>query len=380
MNILNVNVSLDPVLGGGTTERTVKLTLALKELEGVEARVLSTDVGIKSQKSLLLPRPQDFILPCWNQRWYLPAPYFLKIYRIIAWADIIHLMNHWTLLNAWVYWVARWLKKPYVVCPAGALKIYGRSSILKRFYNFVVGRSIIKNADTLIAITEDEAALFRQAGVPDKKIIHIPNGVWEKDFTCKDENLFRGNSKLGESPFLLYVGRLNSIKGPDILLQAFSKIAHKFPKLHLAFVGPDGGMLEELKTLIEQNGLADRIHLIGFAGGDLKSSAYHGAELLVVPSRHEAMSIVALEAGICGTPVLLSDQCGFDALAEAGGGRITSTDIDAMAESIEMMLKDRAVLREMGSRAQQFIGDNFSWLIAAKSHLDLYRKIIPEKK
>ena len=202
----------------------------------------------------------------------------------------------------------------------------------------------------------------------------------KKDFTCKDENLFRGNSKLGESPFLLYVGRLNSIKGPDILLQAFSKIAHKFPKLHLAFVGPDGGMLEELKTLIEQNGLADRIHLIGFAGGDLKSSAYHGAELLVVPSRHEAMSIVALEAGICGTPVLLSDQCGFDALAEAGGGRITSTDIDAMAESIEMMLKDRAVLREMGSRAQQFIGDNFSWLIAAKSHLDLYRKIIPEKK
>lgn len=380
MNILNVNTSLDPILGGGTTERTVKLTLALDELEGVEARVLAMNAGTKNLKSVPIPLSQTVILPCWNQRWYLPAPHFLKIYRIVAWADVIHLMNHWTLLNAGVYWMARWMKKPYVVCPAGALKIYGRSPTLKRLYNFLVGRSIIKNADALIAITEDEAALFQQAGVPDKKIAHIPNGVWERDFTCKDENLFRENSKLGESPFLLYVGRLNSIKGPDILLEAFSRIANKYPELHLALVGPDGGMLGELKSQIEQNGLSDKVHLIGFAGGDLKSSAYHGAELLVVPSRHEAMSIVALEAGICGTPVLLSDQCGFDALAEAGGGRITSIDIDAMAQSIETMLEDRAALKEMGSRAQQFIRDHFSWSIAAKNHLDLYRKIVPAKK
>lgn len=373
-------MSLDPVLGGGTTERTSKLNLALNELQGIKARVLTTDAGIIDLKSLPIPPNQAVILPCWNQRWYLPAPYFFKIYRIIAWADVIHLMNHWTLLNVWVYWMTRWLKKPYVLCPAGALKIYGRSSTFKRFYNFVVGRSIIKNASALIAITEDEAELFRETGVPDNKIAHIPNGVWERDFTCKDASLLRKNSKLGEAPFLLYVGRLNSIKGPDILLKAFSRVTKIFPDWHLVLVGPDGGMLGELKTLIEQHGLSDKVHLIGFAGGDLKSSAYHGAELLVVPSRHEAMSIVALEAGICGTPVLLSDQCGFDALAEAGGGRITQVDIDAMAESIEMMLKDRTALKEMGSRARHFILDNYSWLIAAKSHLDLYKKIAPEKK
>lgn len=373
-------MSLDPVFGGGTTERTSKLNLALDELEGVEARVLTTDAGIEDLKSVPIPLSQAVILPCWNRRWYLPAPYFLKIYRLIAWADVIHLMNHWTLLNAWVYCMTRWLKKPYVLCPAGALKAFGRSSILKRFYNLVVGRSIIKNADALIAITEDEAALFRQTGVPDKKIVHIPNGVWERDFTCKDERLFREHSKLGEAPFLLYLGRLNSIKGPDILLKVFAQIVKRFPDFHLVMIGPDGGMLEDLRAWVIENGLSEKVHLIGYAGGDLKSSAYYGADLLVVPSRHEAMSIVALEAGICGTPVLLSDQCGFDALAEAGGGRITSIDIDAMAESIETMLKDRAILKQMGSRAQQFIRDNFSWLIAAKSHLDLYRKIVPEKK
>ncbi|MDH5761905.1 MAG: glycosyltransferase [Nitrospinota bacterium] len=377
MKILHVNMSLDPVSGGGTTERTTKLNLALNEFREVEARILTTDAGLDGSNPLTIPPDQAVILPCWNRRWYLPAPYFIKIYRIIAWADIIHLMNHWTLLNAWVYWMARWLKKPYVVCPAGALKIYGRSSVLKRFYNFVVGRSIIKNADALIAITEDEAALFRQEKVPDHKIVHIPNGVWEKDFTCKNENLFREHSKLGKAPFLLYLGRLNSIKGPDILLKAFCQVADKFPELHLVFVGPDGGMQEELKTLIKQEGLSNRVHLIGFAGGDLKSSAYHGAELLVVPSRHEAMSIVALEAGICGTPVLLSDQCGFDALAEAGGGRITPVDIDAMAASLDDLLSNRTELTAMGSRAKNYIAENFSWSIAARNHLNLYKKIIP---
>jgi len=77
-------MSLDPVFGGGTTERTNKLNLALDELEGVEARVLTTDAGIEDLKSVPIPLSQAVILPCWNRRWYLPAPYFLKIYRLIA--------------------------------------------------------------------------------------------------------------------------------------------------------------------------------------------------------------------------------------------------------------------------------------------------------
>ena len=375
MNILNVNMSLDPVLGGGTTERTSKLNLALNELEGVKARILTTDAGVEDLKSIPVPLNQATILPCWNQRWYIPAPHWKTVRRLVAWADVIHLMNHWTLLNAWIYLVARQMNKPYVVCPAGSLKIYGRSSILKQFYNFVIGRQIIHNAHSLIAITEDEADLFRELNIPENKIAHIPNGVWEKDFTCQDDNVFRSKSGLDNAPFLLYVGRLNSIKGPDILVKAFSKVADKFPEFHLALIGPDGGMQEELQTLIEQNSLSDRIHLIGFAGGDLKSSAYHGAEFTVIPSRHEAMSIVALEAGICGTPVLLSDQCGFEALAKAGGGRTTPAEVDAMAESIEGMLKDRTTLKEMGLRARQFIRDHYSWTISAHNHLDLYNNI-----
>ena len=371
-------MSLDPVSGGGTAERTSKLTLALDELEGVRSLILTTDAGIKDLKSLPIPLSQATILPCWNQRWYLPAPHFLKVHRIVAWADVIHLMNHWTLLNAWVYLVARWQRKPYVICSAGALKVYGRSSILKRLYNRLVGHSILKNARALIAITQDEVAFFQQMDIPEKKIFHIPNGVWKKDFSFQDERLFRDTYKLGEAPFVLFVGRLNPVKGPDILLKAFTKVAKRFPEFHLVLMGPDGGMQEELKAWIINNGLSEKAHLVGYAGGDMKSSAYHGADLLVVPSRQEAMSIVALEAGICGTPVLLSDQCGFESLAEEGGGKITSIDIEHMAESVETLLEDRAALAQMGSRAKKYVSENFSWSIAAKSHLELYKKILPE--
>src|SRR5437667_8342528 len=86
-------------------------------------------------------------------------------------------MNHWTLLNALVYIFARFFKKPYVVCPAGALMLYGRSKFLKRFYNFLIGRRLIREADRCIAISSNEIRQFQTYGVDSHRITVIPNGI-----------------------------------------------------------------------------------------------------------------------------------------------------------------------------------------------------------
>ena len=130
----------------------------------------------------------------------------------------------------------------------------------------------------------------------------------------KDIDYFRNKIGIGNSPFILFVGRLNRIKGPDLLLKAFYNIKNNLQDFHLGFVGPDDGMLSELKQMVDEYQLNDRIHFIGYLGGADKSNAYHAADLLVIPSRQEAMSIVVLEAGISGTPVLLTDQCGFNVI------------------------------------------------------------------
>src|SRR5260370_40187832 len=100
-------------------------------------------------------------------------------------------MGHWTIINALVYWIARLLNKPYVVCPAGALPVYRRSKLIKRIYNWIVGKKIILNARGHIAITPDEIRHFAEYGVSNTMITVISNGIDPEDFTAQDSGEFR---------------------------------------------------------------------------------------------------------------------------------------------------------------------------------------------
>lgn len=376
MNILQVNMSLDPVTGGGTVERVEQLHRSFGEMEHVSSRILSLKTGGEAESD----RDTDVILlPCLSRRWYLPLPKLFTIWRQVKWADVILLMNHWTFLNALVYWLARISGKAYAVCPAGALPMYGRSQRFKRFYNFCVGRSLIAHADAAIAIAIDESADMEQYGVASERIHHIPNGVRTEDFAFEDDTLFRQHIGLKQGDgYLLFVGRLNGIKGPDLLLEAFVRVSDTFPQLHLAYIGPDGGLLEGLKERARESGLTDRIHFAGYAAGELKSSAIHGASLLVVPSRQEAMSIVALEAAICSTPVILTDQCGFGALSHAGGGLLVEVSDERMAEAIHKLMLDQALRQEMGRKGRELALRDYTWSIAAARHYSIFQSLMED--
>lgn len=372
MNILNVNMSVNPVTGGGTVERVLKLHQALIR-SGMQSHVLTLANGPEFPSSLSDAEVTE--LPCWNKRWHLPVPCFKTVKELVTWADVIHLMNHWTIINAWVYLIAWRSGKPYVVCPAGALTIFGRSRVKKNIYQFFIGHRLLQNASAGIMISPGEFNYFKKAGLSPEAIHHIPNGVNEEDFSCNDPKVFRQAAGIGEVAFLLFLGRLNAIKGPDLLLRAFAKVQDKFPH-HLVFIGPDGGMAGELEQLCIDLDLTNRVHFAGFAGGDLKSSAYHGAELLIVPSRFEAMSIVALEAAITGTPVLLTDQCGFAQLAAAGAAIEVSATVDGLMEGLLTLLKDPLYLKKMGERGRTYSRENYTWDIAAKKHIDLFSRLL----
>jgi glycosyltransferase involved in cell wall biosynthesis len=373
VNILHVNMSIDAVTGGGTVERIRQLHEHMLPMEGISSRILSV---VASEVSALSPSDDIVVLPCWNKRWYLPGPKLLLIYRMVKQADVIHLMNHWTFLNALVYWMAWLTRTPYVVCPAGSLPLFGRSLGLKRWYNRVVGRALMRNASAAIAIAEDEREQLIEYGVADKHIHHIPNGVRPEDFACKEKKLFREHAGLDGQDYLLFVGRLNEIKGPDLLLEAFIDISGEFPDLHLAFAGPDGGMLGSLQARADEAGIMGRVHFAGFTGGRTKSSAYHGAKMLVVPSRQEAMSIVALEAAICATPVVLTDRCGFSALAESGAGKECKADAASIAEILRGLIPDAALLARMGERGHELAMSSYTWDISTHRHIELFKACV----
>lgn len=377
MNILHICCNFDPITGGGEAERTLQMSKALIA-SGVNCKILTIDTGLSKHRKSLLGLGAIIALPCVSKRFYIPWVTLNTIKQLVSEADVIHLIGHWNLLNALVYWVVRSSKKPYVVCPAGAASIFGRSKLLKQIYNRIVGISIFKNADACIAVTEQEVVHLLLAGASSGRVSVIQNAIAVSDFVDGNTDAFRKKFKLGDRRFILFVGRLNEIKGPDLLLEAFHQLNDLLPDVDLLFVGPDGGMLNALEASVQQANLTGRVHFIGYLGGSDKTAAYQAAEILVIPSRLEAMSIVALEAGICGTPVLLTDQCGFGQLSEVGGGWVVRATAAGLAQGITNVFNNPESRDLAAIIIKSYIAEQYTWDVVVLAYKNLYRKILDD--
>jgi glycosyltransferase involved in cell wall biosynthesis len=372
VKILNVIMSLDRVTGGGSVERTFQMSRSLVKA-GEECSILTTDVGVTPERIKELEGVTIVALACLSQRFYVPKFRYKEIEELVRSADIIHLMNHWTFLNALVYFIAQRHKKPYVVCPAGVLLIYGRSRVIKALYNWLVGRRLIRNATKHIAITADEIAQFRTYGVQEDSVTIIPNGIDPEEYKDDRVDDFRTKYRLGRAPLILFMGRLNAAKGPDLLLRAFCNVREHLAPYHLVFAGPNEDMSTELRAIVAEYDVGDRVHFLGYVGGLDKSRAYYAADLLVIPSRREAMSIVVLEAGISGTPVLMTDQCGFNEMAETGGGMIVPASVGGLEKGLVDMLSDRDNLKIKGEKLKAFVSKRFLWDTIIDKYVQLYK-------
>lgn len=375
LRVLNVNDTLDLKTGGGTAERTFQMSRLLAR-EGAHCEVMTIDSVQLDEKRIVALKPAKVsVLPCLWRRFNVPRWNWTTIRRCVEEADVIHLMGHWSVLNAMVYLAIRRAGKPYVVCPAGALPLFGRSKWLKRIYNILIGNKIIRNASEWIAVTDGEFPQFEEYGIPFLQVTVIPNGVNEEDFPEVDTTEFKRRYGLPDAPIILFMGRLNPIKGPDLLLQAFLMARHTFPEHHLVFVGPDGGMLADLRETVERAGASRIVHFTGYVGGDDKSAAYHMACLLVVPSRQEAMSIVAIEAGFCGTPVLLTDQCGFSDVRSIDARLEVPATVSGIATGLTSLLSEQNELTEITLLWSKFVKQRYSWPKLVQEYFKLYRSI-----
>jgi glycosyltransferase involved in cell wall biosynthesis len=342
----------------------------------VQCTVLTLDIELDAPRVQAHAPARVIALPCFWKRFYVPRCGWKTIKRLVGEADVIHMMGHWSVLNVLVYFAARSANKPYVVCPAGALPIYGRSALLKRLYNVVAGRRIIQNAAAWIVVTAGEFPHYESYGISASHVVVIPNGVNEEDFPLTDRQIFLNRHNLPDVPMVLFMGRLNPIKGPDLLLRAFIQSHHQFPDFHLVFAGPDGGMLSELMQLAESAGISSYVHFLGYVSGDDKSAAYHFAKLLVIPSRQEAMSIVALEAGICGTPVLLTDQCGFSDIRLVNPRLEVPATISGIAQGLADLLADTTVLMQVAPVWRDFVRRRYAWSAIVPEYLKLYKGVV----
>lgn len=377
MRVLHVVDMIDPSSGGGTAERSCQMAMALVRA-GEQCTILCTDVGLSEARRQMLDGVRLVAVPSLLRRFLVPRISSAQIAQLIKQTDVVHVIGHWSVLGARVCLEALAQGKPYVYSPAGSLRVFGRSALLKHAYNWLVGKRILHKAARCIAITEMELEQFREFGLSNDRFVVVPNGVHAGGTLVPDPESFRRAYGLIGQRIVLFLGRLSPIKGPDLLLNAFGAVAQQYPNVKLVIAGTDEGMGSALKVLAEQLGVDSQVLFVGFIGGQSKQDALAAADLLAVPSRQEAMSLVALEAGLCGTPVLLTDQCGFDEVAAVGGGYVVDASAEALAAGLERMLGSAEALPGQGVQLRELVLARYTWDGLTRQICQLYGELLDD--
>ena len=362
MNILHVVNAYSPIFGTGPADRCQKMAKYLSS-RGHRVTIFTTTHSWDQDFVDFAPDVEVVGFPYLAGRFcYSPGMKKVLAKRIREF-DIVHLMNHWTYQNLIAYRAVRRAGIPYVFSAMGALPIVYRSLQIKKIYNFLYGEDIIRNAKALIGITKTECRQYASFKVDESLIHWLPNAIDLEEYS---RQVIKGalRDRYGipqEKKIILFLGRLSHIKGPDILLDGFINARHFLNDAVLVFVGPDYDMETELRKKTSEAGMNDDVLFCGPLTGDLKRAAYADADIFVVPSRQENMSIVAVESCASGTPVAITDTCDFKEIEEFGAGRVVPVDSEAIIQAVIEMLTDPVNLKEMGDKAKEMVDRLFTW-------------------
>lgn len=298
------------------------------------------------------------------QKFILTTPYYLPfiLRKEIQSFDIIHIHEHRTLSAALIHYYAKKNSIPYVLQSHGSVLPFFQKSKLKKVFDYLFGYNILKNASKVIALTEIEAKQYLQMGVDESKISIIPNGIHIEEFKdLPEKGEFRKkNSIESDEKIVLYLGRIDKIKGIDLLIEAYSDLMQKVDRCRLVIVGPSSNYLPVLKDQIVDSGIDSNILFTGPLYERDKLEVYVDADVLVYPSSFEIFGLVPIEAIMCGTPVIITDCCGCSDLVSRlkCGYLVNYGDVEELKDKIVKLIEKLDEEKNTIKSCQQYISDN----------------------
>ncbi|MFW6059865.1 MAG: glycosyltransferase family 4 protein [Phycisphaeraceae bacterium] len=289
--------------------------------------------------------------------------------------DIIH-AHDWLTANAMI-WAKKGRRR------RGMLTIhateYGRSGNV--FHN---GRSARVReqeragtywADHIIAVsnaTRDEVMWMYE--VPEWKCSVVYNGVSRQRFDrAVDVAAVRRRCDIGPmDPVVLFCGRLDYQKGPDILLEAFPQVLATYRNAKLVFAG-DGGMRHQLEHRARQLSVAHATRFLGYRSGEEIVDIFKMCDAVAAPSRNEPFGIVVLEAWCASKPVIVTQNGGPSEYVwhEVNGLRIFDNP-NSVSWGIHQLFGDFDRARWMGANGRRAVDTGFTWDLVAEQTLMVY--------
>ncbi len=237
---------------------------------------------------------------------------------------------------------------------------------------------LVNCADAIcVSCVEEEQQFRRLYGDPHGQIEIIAPGVEHALFAPGDREGARIAIGLpADVPVILFVGRIQPLKGPDVAIRALRELDRSDARLLIVggSSGSEGdGEVERAHQLVDELGLHDRVAFAPPQPHHILSTYYRAADVVIVPSRSESFGLVALEAAACGVPVVASAVGGLLSLVDHGetGFLVPRRDPAGFARAIAAVLDDPDRAASMGAAAAER-ASAYTWRAAAARLRRLY--------
>lgn len=369
MKILQAFDFLSLPYGGGTVDIIYKLSKALST-RGHEITICTGDYEIDHK---YLSGLGDVGLKMYHSYFNKHGIYLMPgLARLdVRNYDIIHLHCYRSIQNVILSLKAIGAGVPYIMDAHGStVPRSGVKRPLLDYYDWLIGQSLIKNAKFVIAETEVGADEWMILGATVNKVrIQHPLLDTSEFVVLPEKGLFRQAYGLGNTPVVLFLGRIHYAKGIDTLVKAVLQLKQweieaKIKELGttLIVVGQNDGYKATLIDLIEKLGIHDRVFFTGHLSGVDKLAALVDADVLVQPSMNEAGARPSLEAIMCHTPVIVSRDTGAGKeIASFDGGLLfKSGDAEELADRIQEIMDRPGEARARTEKAKGYIEANLS--------------------
>lgn len=261
---------------------------------------------------------------------------------------IIHGLWQYHSLATWE--VCSKQQLPYAVFPHGMLdpwfnRAFPAKHLKKQVYWLLVEHRIIRDAQAVLFTAEDEQAAAKKSFWPyacHAEIVPLGSMAPPDDDLKQKEAFLQQFPQLRHKRLLLFLSRIHSKKGVDLLLEAFAEVSQDHADLHLVLAGPcqpDYKQVLEEKLISLGKQLNSRVTFTGMLDGDVKWGAFRSSEALILPSHQENFALVISEALSCALPVLISNKVNiWRTIEKEQAGLVAADDLAGTRDLLQKWL------------------------------------------
>lgn len=301
----------------------------------------------------------------------------------------LHTENPFSIIHAhdWMVTDAAWVMKsgfgvPFVATmhATEAGRMHGIHTDMQRYIHQLEWRLTFESWEVIVNSHHMHAELRRLFDVPTDKLVVIPNGTDPDHFDYPfDPKSVRHFFAADHEQIVLFVGRLVTEKGVQVLLNAAPAVLAQCPGARFLIVGT-GYHMDELKRQAHALGIAHCVRFLGYVSDDDLKNLYRIADCVCIPSLYEPFGIVALEGMAAGVPVVTSDIGGLRDFVEnmVTGVTTYAGDSTSLAWGLLQVLRDPELANKLRTVATDKVKHIYNWKVIAKRTLEVYDKVLNE--